>query len=262
MNAFMIFSKRHRALVHQRHPNQDNRTVSKKLGEWWYALDPEAKQQYHKLAFQVMAWVCFLAFIRWSFCHLNLKKHHLIVIKVHPLVLLKNLVKTGSERSLLQLVPTVIMISAPLMMWLDELFWQIAIILLVLYYKTVWHCFYYLSLRSCPLARLQLRCTRANPPVNKMLANRWKRTTFCERSWYLWSLLLLLSDVIERSFLYRWFIVFFYPSNIIHYSRHWLIHLGQNWLTRDIAYWAGLLANELLFNSIHGPYSLTLWAYL
>ncbi|RXM96806.1 Protein capicua-like [Acipenser ruthenus] len=27
MNAFMIFSKRHRALVHQRHPNQDNRTV-------------------------------------------------------------------------------------------------------------------------------------------------------------------------------------------------------------------------------------------
>lgn len=25
MNAFMIFSKRHRALVHQRHPNQDNR---------------------------------------------------------------------------------------------------------------------------------------------------------------------------------------------------------------------------------------------
>ena len=32
MNAFMIFSKRHRALVHQRHPNQDNRTVSKILG--------------------------------------------------------------------------------------------------------------------------------------------------------------------------------------------------------------------------------------
>ena len=32
MNAFMIFSKRHRALVHQRHPNEDNRTVSKILG--------------------------------------------------------------------------------------------------------------------------------------------------------------------------------------------------------------------------------------
>ena len=41
MNAFMIFSKRHRPLVHQKHPNQDNRTVSKILGEWWYALGPE-----------------------------------------------------------------------------------------------------------------------------------------------------------------------------------------------------------------------------
>uniref|UniRef100_UPI00398F5D37 protein capicua homolog n=1 Tax=Pristiophorus japonicus TaxID=55135 RepID=UPI00398F5D37 len=53
MNAFMIFSKRHRALVHQRHPNQDNRTVSKILGEWWYALGPNEKQKYHDLAFQV-----------------------------------------------------------------------------------------------------------------------------------------------------------------------------------------------------------------
>lgn len=53
MNAFMIFSKRHRALVHQRHPNQDNRTVSKILGEWWYALGAKEKQKYHDLAFQV-----------------------------------------------------------------------------------------------------------------------------------------------------------------------------------------------------------------
>ncbi|XP_069769154.1 LOW QUALITY PROTEIN: protein capicua homolog [Narcine bancroftii] len=53
MNAFMIFSKRHRALVHQRHPNQDNRTVSKILGEWWYALGHNEKQKYHDLAFQV-----------------------------------------------------------------------------------------------------------------------------------------------------------------------------------------------------------------
>ena len=53
MNAFMIFSKRHRALVHQRHPNQDSRTVSKILGEWWYALGPKEKQKYHDLAFQV-----------------------------------------------------------------------------------------------------------------------------------------------------------------------------------------------------------------
>ena len=53
MNAFMIFSKRHRALVHQRHPNQDNRTVSKILGEWWYSLGPQEKQKYHDLAYQV-----------------------------------------------------------------------------------------------------------------------------------------------------------------------------------------------------------------
>ena len=53
MNAFMIFSKRHRHLVHQRHPNQDNRTVSKILGEWWYALGPIEKQKYNDLANQV-----------------------------------------------------------------------------------------------------------------------------------------------------------------------------------------------------------------
>lgn len=55
MNAFMIFSKRHRALVHQRHPNQDNRTVSKILGEWWYALGHDEKQKYHELASEVSA---------------------------------------------------------------------------------------------------------------------------------------------------------------------------------------------------------------
>lgn len=53
MNAFMIFSKRHRALVHKKHPNQDNRTVSKILGEWWYALKPDQKKQYHELASEV-----------------------------------------------------------------------------------------------------------------------------------------------------------------------------------------------------------------
>ena len=53
MNAFMIFSKRHRAMVHQRHPNQDNRTVSKILGEWWYALEPKQKQLYYDLASKV-----------------------------------------------------------------------------------------------------------------------------------------------------------------------------------------------------------------
>ena len=54
MNAFMIFSKRHRPLVHQRHPNQDNRAVSKILGEWWYALGASEKKKYHDLAFQVI----------------------------------------------------------------------------------------------------------------------------------------------------------------------------------------------------------------
>jgi hypothetical protein len=53
MNAFMIFSKRHRSLVHQRNPHQDNRTVSKILGEWWYALGPQDKQKYNDLAAQV-----------------------------------------------------------------------------------------------------------------------------------------------------------------------------------------------------------------
>ncbi|GMT36118.1 hypothetical protein PFISCL1PPCAC_27415, partial [Pristionchus fissidentatus] len=53
MNAFMIFSKRHRPLVHAKYPSRDNRTVSKILGEWWYALGPEKKQEYHELAAQV-----------------------------------------------------------------------------------------------------------------------------------------------------------------------------------------------------------------
>lgn len=53
MNAFMIFSKRHRALVHQKHPNSDNRTVSKILGEWWYALGTTEKGQYQELASKV-----------------------------------------------------------------------------------------------------------------------------------------------------------------------------------------------------------------
>ncbi|XP_043946813.1 putative transcription factor capicua isoform X8 [Drosophila biarmipes] len=53
MNAFMIFSKKHRKMVHKKHPNQDNRTVSKILGEWWYALKPEQKAQYHELASSV-----------------------------------------------------------------------------------------------------------------------------------------------------------------------------------------------------------------
>ncbi|XP_072283334.1 protein capicua homolog isoform X1 [Pyxicephalus adspersus] len=73
MNAFMIFSKRHRALVHQRHPNQDNRTVSKILGEWWYALGTKEKQKYHDLAFQVKE-AHFKAHPDWKWCNKDRKK--------------------------------------------------------------------------------------------------------------------------------------------------------------------------------------------
>ncbi|XP_066530289.1 protein capicua homolog [Hoplias malabaricus] len=73
MNAFMIFSKRHRALVHQRHPNQDNRTVSKILGEWWYALGQKEKQKYHDLAFQVKE-AHFRAHPDWKWCNKERRK--------------------------------------------------------------------------------------------------------------------------------------------------------------------------------------------
>lgn len=45
-NSFILFSKKYRPLVHQRHPNSDNRTVSKILGEWWYALNQNEKNKY------------------------------------------------------------------------------------------------------------------------------------------------------------------------------------------------------------------------
>ncbi|KAF4524424.1 hypothetical protein B566_EDAN013707, partial [Ephemera danica] len=73
MNAFMIFSKRHRALVHQRHPNQDNRTVSKILGEWWYALGPDEKMQYHELASEVKE-AHFKAHPEWKWCSKDRRK--------------------------------------------------------------------------------------------------------------------------------------------------------------------------------------------
>jgi hypothetical protein len=67
MNAFMIFSKRHRPLVHQQHPNQDNRTVSKILGEWWYSLSPAGKKKYQDLANQVKD-AHFKAHPEWKWC--------------------------------------------------------------------------------------------------------------------------------------------------------------------------------------------------
>lgn len=73
MNAFMIFSKRHRALVHKKHPNQDNRTVSKILGEWWYALKPEEKTRYHDLASEVKE-AHFRTYPQWKWCSKDRRK--------------------------------------------------------------------------------------------------------------------------------------------------------------------------------------------
>jgi hypothetical protein len=73
MNAFMIFSKRHRALVHQRYPKQDNRTVSKILGEWWYALSATEKKEYHDLASQVKE-AHFKVHPDWKWCSKERKK--------------------------------------------------------------------------------------------------------------------------------------------------------------------------------------------
>ncbi|XP_013166101.1 PREDICTED: uncharacterized protein LOC106116708 isoform X2 [Papilio xuthus] len=73
MNAFMIFSKRHRQMVHQRHPNQDNRTVSKILGEWWYSLKPEEKQKYNELASEVKE-AHFKAHPEWKWCNKDRRK--------------------------------------------------------------------------------------------------------------------------------------------------------------------------------------------
>ncbi len=53
MNAFMIFSQRERPLIHQQHPNCDNRAVSKMLGERWYLLDSVEKRSYHEVASQL-----------------------------------------------------------------------------------------------------------------------------------------------------------------------------------------------------------------
>ena len=53
MNAFMIFSQRERPLIHQQHPNCDNRAVSKMLGERWYLLDSVEKKSYHEVASQL-----------------------------------------------------------------------------------------------------------------------------------------------------------------------------------------------------------------
>lgn len=55
MNAFMLFAKRHRCVVRDYYPNYDNRTISKILSEWWYALKSDCKQKYRDLADEIKA---------------------------------------------------------------------------------------------------------------------------------------------------------------------------------------------------------------
>lgn len=53
MNAFLIFCKRHRAVVREKFPTLENRAVTKILGEWWAGLDESDKTCYIDLAKEV-----------------------------------------------------------------------------------------------------------------------------------------------------------------------------------------------------------------
>ncbi|XP_030377917.1 uncharacterized protein LOC115626652 [Scaptodrosophila lebanonensis] len=52
MNAFLIFCKRHRAIVKERYKSLENRAITKILGDWWAALDENEKQCFTDLAQQ------------------------------------------------------------------------------------------------------------------------------------------------------------------------------------------------------------------
>ncbi|GAB1611200.1 dual specificity protein kinase splA-like [Argonauta hians] len=52
MNSFFIFCKRHRSMVQSKHPNLDNRSISRILGDLWANLDKGEKQQYKVTAKQ------------------------------------------------------------------------------------------------------------------------------------------------------------------------------------------------------------------
>ncbi|XP_017029974.1 putative transcription factor capicua [Drosophila kikkawai] len=52
MNAFLIFCKRHRAIVKERYKTLENRAITKILGDWWAALDDKEKQCFTDLAQQ------------------------------------------------------------------------------------------------------------------------------------------------------------------------------------------------------------------
>ncbi|XP_037823318.1 putative uncharacterized protein DDB_G0282133 [Lucilia sericata] len=52
MNAFLIFCKRHRAIVKERYKNLENRAITKILGDWWASLDANDKKCFTNLAQQ------------------------------------------------------------------------------------------------------------------------------------------------------------------------------------------------------------------
>ncbi|KAH8286677.1 hypothetical protein KR018_009518 [Drosophila ironensis] len=52
MNAFLIFCKRHRAIVKERYKTLENRAITKILGDWWAALDENEKHCFTDLAQQ------------------------------------------------------------------------------------------------------------------------------------------------------------------------------------------------------------------
>eukprot|EP01137_Pigoraptor_chileana_P032220 Opistho-2@21258 len=55
MNAFMIFSTRFRKALREKFPNEDNKTVSKMLGDLWATMPRELKLQYQSAAARIQA---------------------------------------------------------------------------------------------------------------------------------------------------------------------------------------------------------------
>ncbi|CAH8468463.1 unnamed protein product [Schistosoma guineensis] len=91
MNAFIIFSMRHRSEVHRLYPNKDNRVASQILGDWWYHLDASEKAPYQQLARELKA-AHFQLFPNWKWSSKqrlrsesgNIKKRFLTDCNSHP----------------------------------------------------------------------------------------------------------------------------------------------------------------------------------
>lgn len=89
MNAFLLFSKRYRSIVHNTYPNHDNRTVSKILAEWWYMSHD--KDKYKQLATEIRE-AHYKAFPQWKW---NTKSKTAKELKQQPRK--KNVLNTGIE---------------------------------------------------------------------------------------------------------------------------------------------------------------------